>query len=348
MNDKGYIIIVLGAHHESITTFISRKPWNIKEFDQIKTLDGVYTYPSLTIDNNNRIYLSLRETNYKNDWRVCLFVMESEEWKKVSNPVIGNYNNWLRSGDVNNLQHTKGYQNFSSTLRFDKNNRLHLLYRIFEFIPKNLNVDKEAISPYHKYGMSYLVGYTYSDNFGETWKSKNGEFLEKISPNNTLVIKGNSKPELTSSFFEISNLLLWKDEKPVFLIVERKKDKHIVWISILKDSDWVLKKINIPNRYIAHGKPRISIRNGYLTFVISCIEKKYYHRKETWGNQNNINLFGTVNLKSLKTKSVEILDIKPSWPGVLSQTIFDSGSFPPVLINNGNIETKSGNVYLMY
>ncbi|WP_405208883.1 BNR-4 repeat-containing protein [Aquimarina sp. LLG6339-5] len=351
VDSLGYIYVVLGGHHSSIKTYLSKTPWEINDFELLSSLEGKYTYPCLVIDKNNNIpFLSLRQTKKDNNWTLSFFVLNNKKWKFVSEPIIGNYKKWLKEANPSTMNHTRGYQNFSSTFQFDKNNRIHLLYRIYEYAPSDFNICSDAMNPYQKFGVSYLIGYTYSDDFGNTWNSNNGINIKQISPKEAIIIKGNTSPEKIMSYFEISNLILWEDRIPMFLFVERVKDNHKLFIcKIDKNNGFSFKKIKAPLNYLAFYKPRIATNKNNIFFVTSVMRKDQYNRKDTWGGKNNLNFYGTIDPVKLKIKITDIINIKPSWTATIPYyAVSDLKKHLPVLVNKGFLESERGEVFLFY
>ena len=272
----GYIYTVIGGHNSTIKTYISKNPWSIKGFRFLTKLDGSYTYPNLVINPHNNIpFLILRNAKYDSSWTIRVFRLNNEKWEYISDPIVGNYKTWLQNDEKNTLKHTRGYQNFSATFRFDADNRMHILYRIYEHIPNNFKVKKHALSAFQKYGMSYMIGYSFSDDFGKTWVS-NDINMKQISPEEAIVIKGNADPRNADAYYEVSNLMINEKGCPIFLFIEKKdEDNRKVYFCEINELDNILiKEIEVPLEYEPFGKPRISSHQGKMHFVVSVMEKK--------------------------------------------------------------------------
>lgn len=283
IDSRGYIHIVYGPHNGPFSYIKSSLPFSGAKFSEIQKFGSKLTYPSLTIDNNDNLYLVGRQSASNDKWKILFFVKKRNlAWSNGTELLLPNYEPWGNKVKTKQNQIFNPYINTSSSIIIDNEGIMHFCFRMFQYVPKNVKssfLDK-------RHAVSYMVGYAYSSDYGKSWYANNRKLQLPISPNRAEKIIGGNKPENADGFYDITNITLDNKNNPIIGISSIENEKTRFWFAKRENSIWKIASVNLKDKYI-FSPAVISYYQGSITLASVSIKKTLYHRDRTWGYKDN-------------------------------------------------------------
>ena len=179
--------MVYFPHHHPFRYRASLKPNDASAWSDEVEFGRKLTYPTLVCGADDTLYMTARRSYGKMPWTV-------EMWKKPVGKDWEMVGTILRSRAV-------GYSHFQEALAWGPDHkRLHLSVRIHE--------NRGAVE---------VVGYMFSDDFGKTWRGRNGRpLVQPVSAETIDVIASGGRVEGKSSH-KCGTIAVTDDGKPVVL-----------------------------------------------------------------------------------------------------------------------------------
>ena len=170
VDSRGHLHVVYFPHHNPFRYRSSLKPNDASAWSDEVQFGRKLTYPTLVCGPDDTLYLTARRSHARMPWTV-------EMWKKPVGKAWEMVGTILRS-------RAGGYSHFQEALAWGPDHkRLHLSVRIYE-----------------NGGSVEVVGYMFSDDFGKTWRGRNGRVIEQpVSAETIDVIASGGRVEGKSS-----------------------------------------------------------------------------------------------------------------------------------------------------
>ena len=187
VDSRGHLHVVYFPHHHPFRYRASLKPNDASAWSDEVEFGRKLTYPTLVCGADDTLYMTARRSYGKMPWTV-------EMWKKPVGKDWEMVGTILRSRAV-------GYSHFQEALAWGPDHkRLHLSVRIHE--------NRGAVE---------VVGYMFSDDFGKTWRGRNGRpLVQPVSAETIDVIASGGRVEGKSSH-KCGTIAVTDDGKPVVL-----------------------------------------------------------------------------------------------------------------------------------
>ena len=187
VDSRGHLHVVYFPHHHPFRYRASLKPNDASAWSDEVEFGRKLTYPTLVCGADDTLYMTARRSYGKMPWTV-------EMWKKPVGKDWEMVGTILRSRAV-------GYSHFQEALAWGPaHKRLHLSVRIHE--------NRGAVE---------VVGYMFSDDFGKTWRGRNGRpLVQPVSAETIDVIASGGRVEGKSSH-KCGTIAVTDDGKPVVL-----------------------------------------------------------------------------------------------------------------------------------
>ncbi|WP_282112410.1 BNR-4 repeat-containing protein [Maribacter stanieri] len=348
IDSQGYLHIAYGPH---VGPFVYRKsvnPNDIEYFGDPMFVGNNMTYPSLAIDNNDKIYLLGRHTIIKGKWSLRLFNKNAEDknWSSGKDILYSNYANWpdikdIKKGDPKYLYVKNGYSRWNKSIVIDKLNNLHITFKNYEYLPRN---EKYSFTNSGN-GGSYLIGYLKSEDGGITWKNKDKLITTPAYPSEIEIIDGNSDPKKVECNYGISNLILDKHNTPHVAFSKEFDSTSTFYLAYKKGDIWERKLINHDktNQSFMYSPSSISYFDNHFYIVATAINKSNYDRQELWGKEQRHSFIQIFKLNSrykiVKVfSSQDLMVSNPSWLPSLGR----GNEYPPkLLFTQGDSKSNS-------
>ena len=187
VDSRGHLHVVYFPHHNPFRYRSSLKPNDASKWSDEVQFGRKLTYPTLVCGPDDTLYLTARRSHARMPWTV-------EMWKKPVGKAWEMVGTILRS-------RAGGYSHFQEALAWGPDHkRLHLSVRIYE-----------------NGGSVEVVGYMFSDDFGKTWRGRNGRVIEQpVSAETIDVIASGGRVEGKSSH-KCGTISVTADGQPVIV-----------------------------------------------------------------------------------------------------------------------------------
>ena len=187
VDSRGHLHVVYFPHHNPFRYRSSLKPNDASAWSDEVQFGRKLTYPTLVCGPDDTLYLTARRSHARMPWTV-------EMWKKPVGKAWEMVGTILRS-------RAGGYSHFQEALAWGPDHkRLHLSVRIYE-----------------NGGSVEVVGYMFSDDFGKTWRGRNGRVIEQpVSAETIDVIASGGRVEGKSSH-KCGTISVTADGQPVIV-----------------------------------------------------------------------------------------------------------------------------------
>nr|WP_315401948.1 BNR-4 repeat-containing protein [uncultured Sphingobacterium sp.] len=338
IDSDGYLHIVYGPHVGPFLYRKSTKPYSINELSKPIKFGQNLTYPTLVIDKNDNLYLFGRYSPSDENWGIAFFKKSKNgDWSSYQKLVEPDYNPWGKKSKIKSNLLFSPYINTSTSVFIDANGSIHCAFRMYRYLPKNVkNTFADA-----RNGVSYVVGYIYSNDKGNTWNAYNKKLVLPITPAQAERIVGVGRAEDANGLFEISNIVVDNKNNPIIGISSVEKSKTVFYIANRNNSTWKVNEITLPNRFL-FSPSSIAYYNNELILAASSIERKKYHPARIWGHKdNNLAIMG-INLKTMSVK-LKLSGTSSTWfPSISTNAKFS----PYIMYMQGHSSSEKNNVYL--
>ncbi|WP_215224739.1 BNR-4 repeat-containing protein [Echinicola shivajiensis] len=302
IDSNGTLHVVYGPHHGPFRYVKSKNPFDILSWDDFVEIGSRMTYPSLSVDKENNLYLLGRQSNPNGIWSINLFTKTvGGGWSKGIKLIEPNY--FSNKSNLNRSSYIRTYK----SLIIDSEGAIHVVFKMYEYLPKGM---KNAFSD-RKNGVSYMLGYMYSEDKGNTWKSEKENVEIPVSPDNVELIDGKDNPEIADSYLNISNLAIDSLGRPWVTYSKEYKDSTDFFVAYRNNFTWVKHEINVPNGYV-FGSSGVSIIKDKAYILSNFISKERYHRDRLWGHRENRIISLSLDLKNLTVNKI-FIEEEPSW-----------------------------------
>jgi hypothetical protein len=187
VDSRGHLHVVYFPHHNPFRYRSSLKPNDASAWSDEVQFGRKLSYPTLVCGPDDTLYLTARRSHARMPWTV-------EMWKKPVGKAWEMVGTILRS-------RAGGYSHFQEALAWGPDHkRLHLSVRIYE-----------------NGGSVEVVGYMFSDDFGKTWRGRNGRVIEQpVSAETIDVIASGGRVEGKSSH-KCGTISVTADGQPVIV-----------------------------------------------------------------------------------------------------------------------------------
>src|SRR5690606_29629958 len=119
-------------------------------------------------------------------------------WSASMKLIEPDYDPWGDKPKIKANQIYSPYINTSTAVYIDAKGTIHCAFRMYRYLPKGT---KNAFSD-GRNGVSYMVGYIYSKDGGETWYANNRKLDLPVSPVQTERVIGSDRAEDACGLFE--------------------------------------------------------------------------------------------------------------------------------------------------
>ncbi len=349
IDSKGYLHLVYGPHLGPFVYRKSSKPFRGDSWGG-KTLIGSYmTYPSLTIDSNDKLYLLGRHSIIKGAWSLMFFSKaKNENWSKGKELLRSNYENWPKisevKGDPKNLAVKNGYTRWNKSIATDNQNNIHVSFKNYEYLPRNKTYEFTN----SRNGGSYFVGYLMSSDGGLTWINGVDKIQTPAYPKDIKVVAGNWDYNKVKSNYGISNIALDSNGTPHFLYSKEFKNKSSLFLTYKKEGKWIHKKINLDEDMdYLYCPSSLSFYKDKLYMVATAMNKNHYNGLQLWGEEQENSILKLIQMNSSykvmkKVTSKDFNVDGPSWLPSLSR---EDNYAPKLLFTQGVSKSNKTKVY---
>lgn len=239
IDNEGYLHIFYGPHHGPIIYRKSLKPYQIDNWSEKEYIGSELTYPSVTVDVANTIYLIARHRELSGAWSLQFFKKEHNgEWSAPVDILVSNFQKWISEGKT--LRRKLGYVRWGKSIQIGPDGKsIHLLFQNAEFLPTDLVTNYQRDN-----GLaSYFIGYMKSEDGGSSWSANNKTIALPANPQTVEIIAGSTEPPERGAFYASSNLAFDIFGNPSAIIIRHYAYGTKVSIAKKEGQSWNLKPI---------------------------------------------------------------------------------------------------------
>lgn len=351
IDNAGIIHLFFGPHSGPMKYIRSKNPHNIEAWTGSQEIGDHLTYPTVVIDNSNSIYLFARkyDGSHAIDELTSLVFYKNENgiWSQPTDLAIPNFNKWIDAGKKLNYSQL-GYVRWTQSARIDSKNRIHLVYKNYEYLPEDLITDYQNF----RGGASYFVGYLYSDDGGTTWNANEQPLVLPATPQTIEKIIGESDPPIEGYYYNISNLSLDANDQPVVVLSKQSNNSSTdILLAQRQGGKWELSSIFPESKGYKYATPiALSIDNNNNFFVATSRYPvaNFCNCENDWGNryiQTTISMSENGGVLFDDIYSSDVDENNPVWFANI-QNVTYLNNYPSLLITVGNsVEENTNNVY---
>lgn len=208
MDSKGIFHIIYGAHHGKFQYRRSAIPYNISEWSEVDSVGVFSTYPSLVVDDKDRLHLAYRGGAMP---RRLMYQSRDEN------------GNWSQAVELVHPPVDSGYTQYGNSLFISSDGILHLTFHIYDVVPPG--------------GKS--VGYLRSRDGGETWENAKGEKLSlPVTTESPCFIEKGENQDM-----RVGNVVVDNDGIPYVPVVHLEKSPRTTLLWHFDGEKWVSKSL---------------------------------------------------------------------------------------------------------
>jgi len=354
LDSKGLIHIAYGPHASQMRYKQSLKPGDIASWSEVEFFGDRLTYPSMVIDSNDNLYLIARQSNWNDHWPLVFYQKSPDgNWHGGDELLNGFYKSWVDKGYAFSSGRTNGYTRYSKSFVLDSKQRMHLSFKVAEYLPESLS----SLSQYENEMAFYVIGYMYSDDYGQTWLSQGQQVRIPASPSDVEVIDGSSDPLLSECHLEMGSMSVTTNGLPVVIYSRNyESNTELILAERNVEGDWnytsLSESLNIGDKLPISPSGLSIDANGNAYVIFTLIDKDAYCLcTDTWGNQTNtVMVVRYSELSEIIYEYTSKEQTSPAWLPIASNTynavdpafMFLSGGRAA-----GNDEKVANNVYFI-
>lgn len=280
IDDHGFLWVAMGGHSREMLVLKSVNPYDIEHWEKesVNLFGRTLTYQILNVWKDN-VYILVRSQMGNEGARLTFMSRKGKNNWLYKDIFRGNHDMWIEDGVA--LYDNSGYNRFYANMIVSELGVIHVCFQNYEYLPKTIqNIFKGN-------GTSYCLGYLYSEDGGDSWKTTNGNFLESYPacPSAVDLVAGNSLPSNPSwPYYMMMNMVMYAGNLYI-AYSEAWPETTSLFIASLRKGKWIREQVYLKdNNYIVNESSFSIDDKGEMNFLLTCVNRQDYISGNYWGS----------------------------------------------------------------